>query len=142
MKIGVDIHGVIDRHPAFFEMFTARWIGCFHEVHIITGQEWKKSKKTVENNGVSYTHYFSIVDYHRKIKDTKMWRDEKGTWWMDNKIWIRSKGDYIRRNKIDVHFDDSYEYAEFIPPTCTFILVPKKNFDKFLRAAFSALIKR
>ena len=62
---------------------------------------------------------------------TKMWQNDKGTWWMDEKDWVRSKGDYIHREKVDIHFDDSWEYANFIPDSCTFILVPKTNFRLF-----------
>lgn len=32
---------------------------------------------------------------------------------------------------VDIHFDDSLEYAEHFPDTCTFVLVPKKNFVMF-----------
>lgn len=57
-----------------------------------------------------------------------MWQDDKKTWWCDEKTWIRSKGDYIHREHIDVHFDDTLDFARFIPNTCTFVLVPKMGF--------------
>lgn len=128
MKIGLDVHGCIDLYPSIFARLSKTLIHNGHEVHIITGQEWERVGKKVDKNGVRYSHHFSIVDYHLSI-GTKMWQDEKKTWWMDEKIWIRSKGDYIHRSQIDVHFDDSYEYAEYCPEFCTFILVPKTNFD-------------
>ena len=133
MKIGLDIHGVIDRYPEQFRDMSRTLMANGHEVYIITGQPWKQVAHTVAKAGVNYTDTFSIVDYHRKDKDTKMWKDKNGTWWMDEKVWIRSKGDYIERMGIDVHFDDSYEYAEYVPNSCTFVLVPKKGLDKFFK---------
>jgi len=130
MNVGIDVHGVIDLYPSAFKIITANLVKDFHGVHIITGQEWEKIKPMIDDLGIQYTHHFSIVDYHRN-KGTKMWKDKKGTFWMDEMEWVRSKGDYIHRENIDIHFDDTWEYANFIPNTCTFILVPKKNFHAF-----------
>lgn len=127
MRIGLDIHGVIDIYPVIFKDLSDQWIKDGHEIHIITGQEWDKVKSKVDRVGISYTHYFSIVDYHRAI-GTKMWQDEKKTWWMNETTWLMSKGHYISRNHIELHFDDSYKYARYIPDFCTFVIVPPKNF--------------
>lgn len=137
MRVGLDIHGCIDRFPEKFMHLSNNLMLNGHSVHIITGQPWKEVKHKVEEAKISYSHHFSIVDYHRKVKDTKMWQDEKKTFWMDEKVWLRSKGEYCRREKIDVHFDDSYEYAEYMPETTTFILVPKKGLDKFFKLCFN-----
>jgi hypothetical protein len=134
MKIGLDIHGVIDRYPALFKTLSTHAVRLGKEVHIITGQSWAEAYKTVENLGICYTHHFSIVDYHKE-KGTKMWQNSNGTWQMDNYDWNRSKGDYIWREKIDIHFDDDYNYVNYFPEHCTAIIVPKYNFEtcaKFL----------
>lgn len=128
MKIGLDIHGVIDQYPHTFRIWSHDWVAKGYEVHIITGQQWEKAKVTVEKNGITYTHHFSIVDYHRKAKDVKMWQDDKKTWWMNSKTWLKSKGLYIESKMIDTHFDDSVEYAKYMPSFCTFVLVPPCNF--------------
>lgn len=127
MKIGLDIHGVIDKYPQFFKDFSKAMIAEGHEVHIITGQERENAEPTVRAAGVEFTHFFSVVDYHLN-KGTEMWKDEKDTWWMDKDEWLRTKGDYCKRMSIDIHFDDSVEYKEFMPSTCGFILVPKSGF--------------
>lgn len=127
MKVGFDIHGCIDLYPEQFKTLSEQLISGGHEVHIITGQEWCNVKNKVEQAGISFTHHFSIVDYHKTV-NTKMWQDTRGTWWMDQEVWVRSKGNYIYRWELDIHFDDSYEYAQFVPSTCTFILVPKRGF--------------
>ena len=128
MKVGIDLHGCIDLYPQFFSKLSHALISNGHSVSIITGQEWEKVGPKVDQLGISYNNHFSIVDYHKVIK-TDMWQDSKKTWWMAEKIWLRSKGNYIFSEHVDVHFDDSYAYAEYVPDFCTFILVPKKNFD-------------
>lgn len=130
MKIGMDIHGCIETYPTLFEYSSKKWLEKGHEIHIITGQEWDKVKHKVELAGVQYTHHFSIVDYHKGI-GTEMKLDKKGHWWMDETTWNRTKGDYIHRMHIDVHFDDSQEYAKWVPNYCTFVLVPPYGFGKF-----------
>jgi len=129
ISVGLDIHGCIDLYPKYFECLSWNLINEGHEVHIITGQEWKKAEPTVKKYHISYTHHFSIVDYHKSI-GTKMWKDSKNTWWMDDTLWLKSKGDYIRRAKVDIHFDDGVRYAQYMPSNCTFVLVPKNGFDK------------
>jgi hypothetical protein len=129
MHVGIDVHGVADLYPKLFESMSRNLMMNGHTVSIITGQEWDKVEPLVSKCRISYSHYFSIVDYHL-AQGTKMSKDKKGTWWMEQDIWLRSKGLYMKRAKVDVHFDDSPEYALYIPSTTTFILVPKKNFTK------------
>jgi len=128
MKVGIDLHGVIDLYPKLFESMSRKLMMDGNEIHIITGQSWKEAEPQVKKCRISFSHYFSIVDYHL-AQGTSMIKDKKG-WHMDSKLWIRSKGDYMCRENIDIHFDDSYEYANYCPEFCTFILVPKKNFSK------------
>lgn len=130
IKVGADIHGVIDKFPEQFSRWTKELFSHGAEIHIITGQEWDKVVHVVEAADIKYTHHFSIVDYHKSI-GTKMWQDERGRWQMGDVEWDRSKGDYIHREKVDIHFDDNWEYANYIPDFCTFILVPKKGFHNF-----------
>lgn len=128
MKVGLDVHGVIDRYPVLFQRLSKDLIQAGHEVAIITGQEWEKIVPKIEALDICYTSHFSIVDYHKSI-GTRMHQDEKGTWWMGNIAWVRSKGDYIHREHIDIHFDDSCEYANWVPEFCSFILVPNTGFE-------------
>lgn len=130
LKIGLDLHGVIDLYPALFSRMSKNLANEGAEIHIITGQEKEKIIPKLEKYQITYDHLFSIVDYHFE-RGTEMWKDCKGTWWMDERFWLRSKGDYMDRAHIDIHFDDSFEYAKFVPPFCTFILVPKTNFELF-----------
>ncbi|EKD27107.1 MAG: hypothetical protein ACD_79C00870G0001 [uncultured bacterium] len=101
-----------------------------YEVHIITGNEWDLAKIKVERFNISYTHHFSIVDYHRSL-GTPMRKLETG-WWMDYDVWDKSKGDYCAREGIAIHFDNDLKYANWFPDNCTFVLVKKQGFEKFV----------
>jgi hypothetical protein len=131
MRVGFDLHGVIDLYPKVFQDLGEKLIQEGHSIHIITGQSWEQVKDKVEKYEIPYTNHFSTVDYHKKL-GTKMWQDDKGTWWLDQELWLRSKGSYVTKEHIDVHFDDTLEYARFFPNYCTFVLVPKFGFDKFI----------
>jgi len=123
VKIGLDIHGVIDRFPKEFSLLTRRWVEDYgHEVHVVTGESWATAKPQVDAVSLSYTHHFSIVDHHRDI-GTPMTNTVVGQpgWWMDEETWNRSKGDYATRVGLDIHFEDSLEYAAWFPPSCTFV---------------------
>jgi len=124
MKIGLDVHGVIDKYPTFVAQYTLNKINSGNEIHIITGQEREFVEPLVKSLGVPFTHFFSVVDYHKSI-DTKMWQDDKKTWWMEPEAWLRTKGDYCKREGIEIHFDDSMEYGEFMPDTCAFVHLPR-----------------
>jgi hypothetical protein len=130
MRIGLDLHGVIDRFPREFAILTHRWVKVYrHHVHVVTGSPWKVAEPQVERCGICYTHSFSIVDYHREI-GTPMVEKENG-WWMEQDVWNRTKGDYAARVDLDVHFEDSLEYATWFPKTCTFVHIGQ-NFGEVL----------
>ena len=126
MKIGFDIHGVIDTYPIVFSSFSRKLKEEGHEIHIITGRPQKECEQRVRDAGVVFDHFFSIVDHHLSRKEPSMFQKD-GTWWMDNQVWIRTKGDYAEYTGLDVHLDDSPEYLPFFPETCSTILV-RDNF--------------
>jgi len=131
MKIGLDIHGVIDIYPEFFRTFSFHLMTKGHEVFIVTGQKWEKAEPQVKNLNISYNSYFSIVDYHLQIK-TPMKQNYKNEWWMEDNIWNRSKGDFAKEVGLNIHFDDSRKYLQYFPDSCAYIWVPKTGFDKEL----------
>jgi len=136
MNIGLDIHGCIDKYPSEFRELTHRWYRNKHSIYIITGQSWSEVVDEVDGAGVAYTDTFSIVDHHLKIW-TPMWKNDprgKG-WWMDATTWLLSKGTYCQESNINIHFDDTLEYAQYFPRSnCSFILVPKTGFDKIYKS--------
>lgn len=132
MKIGLDIHGVIDRFPLEFAWLSRKWVKTHgHEVHIVTGESWETAKAQVEDRNICYTQVYSIVDHHRLI-GTPMKLDADG-WWMNAETWNRSKGDYARLVGLDIHFEDSLRYAPWFLNSCTFIHVGE-DFEKSILA--------
>jgi len=117
MKIGLDIHGVIDKEPALFSKLSKDFIKREWEVHIITGQEdTKVLRDTLSEYGIAYIKIFSITTYHRHI-GTKITYDKEGHPWMDEEVWNKSKAKYCSENKIDIHIDDSYIYGKYFKTT-------------------------
>lgn len=116
LKLGLDIHGVIDSKVDFFKKLTQNLrlmneiMACKHEVHILTGPP-KDELKDGELDGIWYTHFFSIVDFH-KAKGTPF-EIHNGKVWMDDYNWDRTKGDYCREHNLDLMIDDSATYHHF-----------------------------
>jgi UDP:flavonoid glycosyltransferase YjiC (YdhE family) len=112
IKIGIDIHGVIDAHPEFFSTLTKLLVDNGHEVHIITGSKITEEMEHLEKFGISYTHLFSITDHHAN-KGTAIKWDEKGEPHLDPYLWDKTKAEYCKEAGIDLHFDDSDTYNYF-----------------------------
>lgn len=111
-KIGIDIHGVIDTNPEFYSHLTRALYAAMFEIHVLTGSHiTPKIKAQLRNWGISYTHLFSISDYHKE-KGTKMWGDDTNPW-MSDEDWNPTKAEYCKRNNIDLCIDDRDAYFEF-----------------------------
>lgn len=130
IKIGFDLHGVINEHPKFFAKLSKALVKAGHEVHIITGNKrTKKFLAELDSYGFSYTHFFSITEHHEK-KGTKM-KWVKDHPFMDEYLWDRTKGDYCRKHKIDMHFDDTDAYRYFFStPFCRYYSMNKRKHYK------------
>jgi len=119
MKIGLDIHGVITKCPAFFAEFSKLFIKANHEIHILTGSSLdpnteygKVALKEIEDSGISYTHLFSIIDHHAKAGTKIVYTDSKNPW-IDKTLWNKTKGEYCKEHGIDLMFDDTTRYADY-----------------------------
>jgi hypothetical protein len=131
-KLGLDLHGVANALPKFFSKLTKVLIQSGFEVHIITGKHIRDGvKEELKNNKISYTHIFSIADYHESI-GTKMNYDENNEPWISRKKWNGAKGKYCKKNKIDIHIDDSDIYNKHFktPYAQVFINLKKEKNGK------------
>lgn len=119
MKIGIDIHGTINRFPKFFSMFIKILRKMKVEIHITTGVEKKFALKELKKLGIEYDYFFSITEYHKKIGTSIHWdefnlADDSMTHpLISDYLWNRAKGDYCKINKIDLHIDDSPIYGKY-----------------------------
>ena len=116
-KFGFDIHGVMDTMVDTCKAMMTSFIQAGHEVHIVTGAP--KARAMVElseygyEEGVHYTHFFSITDFHHHKRTPGLKYDECGEPWLPDNIWNSTKGMYLSKNNIDMHWDDSSRYAEY-----------------------------
>lgn len=121
LKIGLDIHGVIDAKPELFAILTNLLVDAGHEVHVLTGsKETEDIHEELLGYGIKWTHFFSITDYCIS-GGVHVWYDEKNTPWMDQNAWEKAKGEYCTNIGMDLHIDDTIKYADFFKtPFCRF----------------------
>ncbi len=121
LRIGIDIHGVLDTNPAFFSELTNLLVSSGNEVHVLTGsKETEEIHKQLKDMGIKWTHFFSITDYCAS-NGVHVWYDEKNTPWMDKDEWEKAKGKYCVDANIDLHIDDTISYGDhFKTPFCRF----------------------
>jgi len=113
VKLGLDLHGVIDRDPIAFSKLSKDVIGSFGEVHVITGSlDTPALHDALDGYGISYTKVFSISSYNLS-QGVAVRYDEKGNPWIDSEIWNRAKAEYCHREGIDLHIDDSEIYGQY-----------------------------
>jgi hypothetical protein len=119
-KVGIDLHGVISDMPEFFAVFTDALIKSGAEVHIITGGVTDSDKELLKNYNIRYTHFFSIIDYHKsKNTPTSGKHPKYGFDMISDEEWDKTKGDYCRLNNINLHIDDTLIYNNyFTTPFC------------------------
>lgn len=123
MKIGIDIHGVLDTNPFFKQMaLSMRHDG--DEVHIITGTSIELALKDLEkldmHKGFHYTHLYSITDDLINRGIPVEWKDGNNPFFPYEE-WDKAKAEYCAKNGIDIHFDDTKRYGEYF--TTPFALV-------------------
>ncbi len=112
MKVGFDIHGVIDTFGVFQDMMKKMIEDDDVEVHVISGLARAEAEGRIGHIvDLSKVNYFSIADYLEGRPDTKVtWID--GLPWADKTAWDNAKADYCQDVGIDVLFDDSPVYGE------------------------------
>ena len=108
MKIGLDIHGVIDTNPKFFAEFSKAIVAAGGEIHVVTGPKLEAVKADLVTWGIVYTHFFSIVE--SVAEDQVRWEDKDNPW-VDAEVWNRRKAKYCKEHGIDLHIDDTSEYG-------------------------------
>lgn len=128
MKLGMDFHGVLNKHPITIEICKAM-VSAGHEVHIITGGMWETvSKQEFEElglvRGVHYTHYFSVADSLIENNKAVTWKDEKNPYFSDED-WNHIKGMYCLHYKIDLHIDDSEVYGKLFNTPYAHLTAPQ-----------------
>ena len=134
MKLGLDIHGVIDSNPESFAFMSQSVITNNGEVHIITGGSWTTElEEQLKVYGIKWTSHFSVYDY---LVDSGI--DSIGTIQFpdgtiqkkfDYHLWDTIKAGYCKSNNIDLHIDDTEVYSNYF--TTPFLLYKSsEDFEK------------
>ena len=111
LKLGLDFHGVIDTFPEMIAEMSRMFVAAGHEVHVVTGLKRDAIvQKGLDDFGIQYTHYFSIVEQLEADGVTIVWRD--GLPYADKIYWDIAKRDYCQKNEIDLMIDDSPVYKD------------------------------
>jgi len=105
IKLGLDIHGVIDKAPELFTLISKLPV----EVHIITGIKEKLDDQVPDD--LEYDYWFSIHQY-LEDKGVEFTYDEQGRPWCDPKLWDAAKAEYCKENNITMLIDDSPNYVD------------------------------
>ena len=118
IKLGIDVHGVIDAMPEFFAFLTDAFVKNGGEVHIITGGSWTEEMESeIKSYGIKYTHVFSVYDFLVKSDSVVTGEIEFPDGTIQSKFrdedWDIIKSDYCRDNGITLHLDDTLSYNEF-----------------------------
>ena len=119
LKIGLDFHGVINRHPSYFKDFTEMATFRGHKIYIITGGPAEKIACFLKGWGIRYNELFAIMDYYAAKGEIKFFPD--GSFHVDDKLWNTAKAKFCKKYQIDIHIDDSDVYGQsFSTPYCQY----------------------
>ena len=69
MKIGLDIHGVLDVNTKFFSQLTEALMYFGWEIHIITGGSLENGdiERHLSKLDIHYTHIFSVYEQPKEL---------------------------------------------------------------------------
>jgi hypothetical protein len=112
MKLGFDVHGVVDTFDIFPKLIQKLLNDPDVEIHIITGLSKHEAPDQIGHLvDLSKVKYFSIVDY--LISNDVPVRWKYGRPWADDDEWNQAKAIYCVDNEIDIIIDDSPTYAKY-----------------------------
>ena len=118
LKLGIDIHGVINNLPELFSFITRLIVENGGEVHVLTGASWTPEvDKELQSYGIHYTHRLSVYDYLIEHNSPTIGEIQFPDGTIQKKFndeeWDKVKGTYCRDNGIHLHIDDTLIYNEY-----------------------------
>ncbi len=117
IKIGLDFHGVITKHPEYFSEFCRCALSRGYEIHIITGGPQKVVEEYLRKHQILYTVIFAILDFYDAKGDVDFF--DNGEFKVPDQLWNSAKAEYCITKGINMHIDDSTQYAKwFTTPFC------------------------
>jgi len=131
IRIGVDLHGVIDNNVVLFKALSEILLLNKEvpiEIYVISGPP--KEDVLIELDGlqlyknINYTDIYTIVDF-LKSKGVKMWLDHKNTWWASDEDWWGAKAKICDQLCIDVMIDNTDRYKQYFNNISTKFVIYK-----------------
>ena len=136
MKVGIDLHGVIDSNPRFFRVVLTYMYINGVEIHIVSGPPKvdiiTELKKIRFEQKTHYKEVHSVVDF-LKESGVKMWQDERGRWWTNDKDWCESKAKICDRLSLNWMLDDKEMYKPAFESIGTEFILYKDNYESTYR---------
>lgn len=119
IKIGLDFHGVVSLRPQYFAGFSRIVLSRGYELHIITGGPAEVVAKMLKEWHIRYTRLFAILDYYDAKGEVEYF--DNGEFKVPEKLWNSAKAEYCMAKGINIHIDDSQQYAQwFMTPYCIY----------------------
>jgi len=142
MRIGLDVHGVIDKYPHVFAPLTQVLKRQGHEIIIITGRELcTELFDKLDTMGVVYNDVFSITSYHKKIGTHVTYKDDDVTQpLIAPPKWDRTKADFCKEAGVDIHFDDSIVYGKYFGDINTQYILVNEAVVEFLKGLLRGVV--
>jgi len=138
IKLGLDVHGVINEDPEFFSNLSDVMFKQGHSVFIITGQE--KTPVFVEEikrYKIRYTDILSITTYQKILGTPITYLDDrKSQPIMDPEIWNPTKAALCATIGIDIMVDDSLIYGKYFRDIKTQYITYTPAVKEFLKLLF------
>lgn len=125
IKIGLDFHGVITKHPKYFSQFCQKAMQFGYEIHIITGGPKKVVEDYLNRHHIPFSNVFAILDFYDAQGEVEYF--ENGEFKVNEQLWNSAKAEYCIAKGINMHIDDSNQYAKwFTTPFCHYDAKTKK----------------
>jgi hypothetical protein len=115
IKLGLDVHGVIDTDPEFFSALSKMIKAQGHEVYVITGREiCDELIDEMAAYKILYNDLLSITTYQKDLGTPVSYlNDKKSQPIMSSSVWNPSKAELCASVGIHIMIDDSIIYEPF-----------------------------
>ena len=147
IRLGLGLHGVIDKEPEFFSKLSKFLLSKGHEVYIVTGREKTndliKELKACHMIGskvldTHYTDILSITTYQKKLGTPISYMDDrKSQPIMDPAVWNPTKAALCATAGIDIMVDDSPIYGKYFLDVKTQYIQYTPEVKEFLMILFN-----
>lgn len=113
MKVGVDLHGVLDTNPEFFKAFIDTLMSQGHEVHIVSGCKASDMLKFLQKHKIKYDFIYSITtDFLTRTIPLPFKLDKNKNPYFASKDWDKAKAVYCQNYELDMMIDDTLLYGK------------------------------